>query len=130
VYLEPLVEKLLQLWKGVSAYDVCQDVGYREFTLRGMLIWTIHGYPGYGAVGGFSHIGCAACPYCGPDLEGELSLELGKQTYGGTRRWLDQNHVYRSPIMVDHFNGQEENRDKLNVVSVEDQLRHAEEYEA
>ena len=57
VYLEPLVEELLQLWKGVSAYDVCQDVGHQKFTLRGMLIWTIHDYPGYGAVSGFSHQG-------------------------------------------------------------------------
>jgi hypothetical protein len=37
VYLEPLVEELLQLWEGVSAYDVHKDIGYREFTLRGTL---------------------------------------------------------------------------------------------
>jgi hypothetical protein len=32
--------------------------------------------------------------------------------------------------MVDHFNGQVENRDRPNIVSVEDQLTHAAEYEA
>jgi hypothetical protein len=130
VYLEPLVEELLQLWEGVSAYDVHKDVGYREFTLRGMLLWTIHDYPGYGAVGGFSHQGYAGCPYCGSDLGAEHSVELGKQTYGGTRRWLDPNHAYRSAEMKGHFNGEMENRTKPQPVSVEEQLRHAIEYEA
>ena len=32
--------------------------------------------------------------------------------------------------MEDHLNGQEENRSKPNVVSIEDQLRHADEYKA
>ena len=49
------MEELLQLWRGMPAYGVCKDVGHREFILRGMLLWTIHDYPSYGAVGGFSH---------------------------------------------------------------------------
>jgi hypothetical protein len=32
--------------------------------------------------------------------------------------------------MVDHFNGEEENMASLDVVSIEEQLRHAAEYEA
>jgi hypothetical protein len=91
VYLEPLVEELLQLWDGVVAYDVCKDVGQREFTLQGMLLWTIHDYPGYGAVGGFTHQGYAGCPYCGSNLGAEHLMELGKNTYGDMRRWLDSN---------------------------------------
>jgi hypothetical protein len=130
LYLELLVEELLQLWEGVSTYDACKEVGYCEFTLRGMLIWTIHNYPDYGIVGGFSHQGYAGCPYCRSDLGAEHSLDLGKQTYRGTRRWLPQNHAYQSSAMVDHFNGQVENRNRSNIVSVEDQLTHAAEYEA
>jgi hypothetical protein len=125
VYLEPLVEELLQLWEGVPAYDVHKDVGFREFTLQGMLLWTIHDYPGYGAVGGFSHQGYAGCPYCGSNLGAEHFVELGKQTYGRTRRWLDPNHAYRSAEMKGHFNGEMENRTKPQPVSVEEQLRHA-----
>jgi hypothetical protein len=130
VYLEPLVEELLQLWEGISAYDVCKEVGYHEFMLRGMLIWTIHDYPGYGTVGGFSHQGYAGCLYCGFDLGAEHSVDLGRQTYEGTRRLLPWNHAYRSSAMVDHFNGQVENRDRPNIVFVEDQLTHGAEYEA
>ena len=65
VYLEPLVEELLQLWEGIPAYDIRAEVGERDFTLRGMLLWTIYDFPGYGTVGGFSHQGFAACPWCG-----------------------------------------------------------------
>jgi hypothetical protein len=43
VYMEPLLEELLELWEGVLAYDVLKDMGSREFRLRGMLLWTIHG---------------------------------------------------------------------------------------
>jgi hypothetical protein len=53
VYLEPLLEELLQLWAGVPAYDCTKDEGSRVFTLRGVLLWTIHDFPGYGTVGGF-----------------------------------------------------------------------------
>jgi hypothetical protein len=130
VYLEPLVEELLQLWEGVSTYDVYKEVGYLEFTLRGMLIWTIHDYPSYGTVGGFSHQGYAGYPYCGSDLGAEHFVNLGKQTYGGTRRWLPWNHAYRLRAMVDHFNGQVENQDRPNIVSMEDQLTHAAKYKA
>jgi hypothetical protein len=38
VYLEPLVEELLQLWAGVPAYDCTKDEGSKVFTLRGVLV--------------------------------------------------------------------------------------------
>jgi hypothetical protein len=43
-----------------------------------MLIWTIHDYPDYGTVGGFSHQGYVGCSYCGSDLGAEYSMDLGK----------------------------------------------------
>jgi hypothetical protein len=110
VYLEPLVEELLQLWYGIPAYDITKEPTLRTFTLRAVLLWTIHDFPGYGTVGGFSHQGYAACLWCGPDLGAEYSLELGKQTYGGTRRWLPTHHRYRSVEMKDHFDGKVDDR--------------------
>jgi hypothetical protein len=38
VYLEPLVEELLQLWQGVPAYDIRKEHGVRRFTLRAVLM--------------------------------------------------------------------------------------------
>ena len=60
VYLEPLVEELVQLWKGVAAYDVLKDHSFRAFKLRAVLLWTIHDFPGYGTVAGVAHQGYAA----------------------------------------------------------------------
>ena len=38
VYMEPLVEELVELWEGVSAYDVLKDLGSRAFKLRAVLL--------------------------------------------------------------------------------------------
>jgi hypothetical protein len=128
VYMEPLVEELLQLWYGIPAYDITKEQGQRRFTLRAVLMWTIHDFPGYATVGGFSHQGYATCPWYGPNLGAEHSQELGKQIYGGTRRWLPQNHMYRSAEMKDHFDGKVEVREKPSAVSMQDQLRRVAEY--
>jgi hypothetical protein len=130
VYMAPLVEELLQLWKGVPAYDVLKDIGHREFTLRGVLLWTIHDYLGYGTVGSFAHQGYAGCPYCGPELGAEHSVELGKKIYKGTQCWLDPNHPYRSERMKCHFNDETEDRPRPRVVTVEEQIQRAVDYEA
>ena len=125
VYLEPLVDELLELWSGVPTYDVSKEAGSRSFQLRAMLLWTIHDFLGYGTVGGFSHQGYAACPWCGVHLGAEHSTELGKCTYGGTRRWLLEDHPYRSERMKDHFNGAQETRSKPPAITMEEQLQHA-----
>ena len=128
VYMEPLVEELVQLWKGVMAYDVLKDHGTRAFKLRAVLLWTMHDFPGYGTVAGVAHQGYVACPICGPQFKGEHSIELGKQTYTDTRRWLPHDDTWRSATMKDLFNGREENRGKPDVVSAEEQVERANEY--
>jgi hypothetical protein len=130
VYLQPLVEEFLELWRGIPAYDIAKDVGSRSFTLRAMLLWTIHDFPGYGTIGRFAHQGYAACPWYGPDLGAEHSVELGKQTYGGTRRWLPEQHAYRGVHMQGHFNGEAESRAKPRAVLVQEQLQQVAAYEA
>ena len=129
VYLEPLVEELVQLWKGVVAYDVLKDVGNKAFKLRAVLLWTMHDFPGYGTVAGVAHQGYAACPVCGPQFKGEHSIELGKQTYTHTRRWLPHDNPWRSTTMKDLFNGREEDRGKPDVVNAEEQVERAIEYQ-
>jgi hypothetical protein len=128
--MEPLVEELLELWSGVPAFDITGEEGLHNFTLRVMLIWTIHDFPGYRTVGGFARQGFAACPWCGEALGAKHSIELGKQTYEGCRRWLPMNHIFRSDDMKDHFNGQIENREMPSRVSVEEQVLYGEEYTA
>lgn len=78
VFLEPLVEELLTLSEGVSAYDALKDLEFRRFSLRAMLLWTIYDFPHYGIVGGFSYQEYVACPYCSLELGANLSMELRK----------------------------------------------------
>ena len=130
VYLEPLVQELLQLWEGVPAFDIGKEVGDRRFVLRAMLLWTIHDFPGYGMVGGFSHQGFSACPWCGSNLGAEHSQELAKMTFGGTRRWLPPDHRYRSAELKDHFTGAVEERAQPAAVTVEEQMQHAQQFQA
>ena len=120
VYLEPVVNELLQLWSRVPTHDVTKDVGNQAFYLHTMLLWTIHDFPRYGTVGGFSHQGYAACPWCGMDLGIEHSVELDKCTYCGTRHWLPDGHPFKSQEMQDHFNGTRETRAKPRAVTVEE----------
>lgn len=128
VYLEPLVEELVQLWKGVVAYDVTKDVGSRSFKLRVVLLWTIHDFPRYGTVASVAHQGYAVCSICGPHFKGEHSVELGKCTYTDTRRWLPLDDPWRYTAMKDHFNGREEARGKPDGVTAEEQVHRALEY--
>jgi hypothetical protein len=55
VYLQHIVEELQQLWEGITAYDVLKPMGSRTFTLKGILLWTIHDFFGYGCVVGVAH---------------------------------------------------------------------------
>ncbi|CAM6082121.1 unnamed protein product [Calypogeia fissa] len=44
VYLQPLIEELQELWKGVDCYDGRERTGglHREFKLKAILAWTMH----------------------------------------------------------------------------------------
>jgi hypothetical protein len=87
-------------------YDVQKPLASSSFTLRGMLLWTIHDFPGYGTVARVAHQGFVTCPICGPKFRGEHLMELNKQTYTGTHQWLPKGHPYKSMKMFNHFNGQ------------------------
>ena len=42
VYIEPLIDKLLDLWKRITMYDISRLVGaQREFKFHAILVWTI-----------------------------------------------------------------------------------------
>ena len=42
VYIEPLIDELLELWNGVTMYDISRPIGERQFQFLAMLVWTIH----------------------------------------------------------------------------------------
>jgi hypothetical protein len=55
---------------------------------------------------------------------------MTKRLVKASWRWLPPNHTYRSGGMKDHFDGKIEVRPKPEAVTVQEQLRHAAEYQA
>ena len=106
VYLQPLVHELKKLWKGVPTVDMSEpSVPNRNFSMRGMLLWTIHDYPAYTLIAGQSGKGYAGCPICGEGTYAEHSKEANKTLFLGHRRWLNRNHRWRAARAA--FNGQQ-----------------------
>ena len=46
VYIEPLIDELVELWNGVTMYDVSRPIRQRQFQFHAILAWTIHDAPG------------------------------------------------------------------------------------
>ncbi|MCO5556412.1 hypothetical protein L7F22_009961 [Adiantum nelumboides] len=64
VYLAPLIDDLLELWRGIDMLDMSKQNYGRKFRVRGILAWTIRDFPGYGYCAGCSTKGYKACPIC------------------------------------------------------------------
>lgn len=61
LFLEPLIEELLELWIGVSTYDAFSA---RKFNLRAAVLWCIHDYPALSTLSGRTTKGYYACIHC------------------------------------------------------------------
>ena len=61
VFLEPLVEDLLELWAGVRAYDAITG---KMFNPRAAVLWCIHDYPALSTLSGRTTKGYFACTHC------------------------------------------------------------------
>ena len=46
VYIEPPIDELLNLWVGITMYDISGPIGKKDFQFHGILVWTIHDAPG------------------------------------------------------------------------------------
>ena len=47
VYLEPLIDELEELWRGVMVVDVSRPSSSRHFDLKVVLMWTMDDFLGY-----------------------------------------------------------------------------------
>jgi hypothetical protein len=91
VYLQPLVNDLLELWnKGVNTYDTLLK---ETFQLRVALIWTINDFPVYGNLFGWSTKGKLACLVCNKVTTSKWLKYGSKECYMGHRRSLPRGHV-------------------------------------
>lgn len=103
IYLEPLVDELLQLWEGVETYDASAR---KKFSLRAALLWTLNDFPALAYLYGWSTGGKYACPSCATLTKSFRLKKGGKFCYMGHRRWLPRDHKYRE--LNSQFDGTEE----------------------
>jgi hypothetical protein len=102
LFLEPLIEELLDLWKGVKTYDACTG---DTFDLRAAVLWCVHDFPALSTLSGRTTKGYYACTHCDKD---PLSLSIrNKLCYIGHRRYLKRTHAWRRSLA---FNGKTENK--------------------
>ena len=98
VYLQPLIEELNELWKGVGAYDAHKK---EKFTLRAALLWTINDFPAYGMLSGWSVKGYDACPTCMSETSSHYLTHSRKICYMGHRRFLPSSNRWRKDKTID-----------------------------
>ena len=104
VFLEPLVEELMELWKGVRAHDALSP---DKFNLRAAIIWCIHDFPALHTLSGRITAGYQACMRCDKN---PCSLKIrNKICFIGHCRFLPPNHRWRRSKA---FNGETETREK------------------
>ncbi|XP_062006028.1 uncharacterized protein LOC133723227 [Rosa rugosa] len=80
IYLEPLIDDLRTLWDGVN--DVYDAHTKEYFTLRAVLLWTIHDFPAYGNLSECTTKGYKACPICGDKTFAIHLAHYRKMSYG------------------------------------------------
>lgn len=63
LFLEPLIDELLQLWDGVKTRHVLLPRG-DTFNLRAAVLWCVHDFPALSTMSGQTTKGYFACIYC------------------------------------------------------------------
>ncbi|XP_049397294.1 uncharacterized protein LOC125861439 [Solanum stenotomum] len=93
-YLQPLIEEWKELWEvGIETYDASTK---QNFKLHASLLWTINDFPAYENLSGWSTKGKLACPCFNKDTSSIRLTKGKKQCFMGHRRYLSQNHKWRS----------------------------------
>jgi hypothetical protein len=111
LFLEPLIEDLLELWSDVCAYD---GHGGKMFNLRAAVLWCILDYPALSTLSGRTTKGYFACIDCDKH---PLSYSLGSKIgYYGHCHFLPNGHHLRSD---NEFVGIHESNDPPGEFSIE-----------
>ncbi|XP_071681915.1 uncharacterized protein [Lolium perenne] len=90
ILMQPLADELSKLWAGVRTWDA---YGKQNFDMKAAQLWTIHDFPAFGMVAGWSTHGRLACYDCGSDTQ---AFRLDK---GGKACWFD---CHRRFLPLDH----------------------------
>jgi hypothetical protein len=99
VYLRPLVDELLLLWKkeGVRVWD---ENNQENFNLRALLFITINDWPALSNLSGHSNKGYRACTHCLHKIDDIHLKNCKKVVYMGHRRFLPEKHPLRNKVCI------------------------------
>jgi hypothetical protein len=118
LFLEPLVEDLLELWSDVCAYD---GLSAKMFNLCATVLWCIHDYPALSTLSGRTPKGYFACiHYDKHPLSYNLRSKIG---YFGHYHFLLNGHRFWSD---NEFVGIHESNDPPGEFSIEELLAELE----
>jgi hypothetical protein len=118
LFLEHLVEDLLELWSSVRAYD---GLSGKIFNLRAAVLWCIHDYSALSTLSGHTTKGYFACIHCDKHpLSYSLRSKIG---YFGQYHFLPNEHcLWRD----NEFVGIHESNDPPGELSIEELLAELE----
>ncbi|KAL0423615.1 UNVERIFIED_CONTAM: hypothetical protein Sradi_0896300 [Sesamum radiatum] len=93
VYLEPLIEELLQLWYvGVRMYEQATD---NAFIMQAALMWTVNDLPACGMASRWSITRVMRCPVCMDDTRAfHLQHDRKACYFDSHRQFLLKHHPY------------------------------------
>jgi hypothetical protein len=118
LFLEPLVEDLLELWSCVHAYD---GLSGKMFNLRAAVLWCIHDSPALSTLSRRTTKGYFACIHCDKHpLSYSLRSKIG---YFGHYRFLPNGHCLRRD---NEFASIHESNDQPGEFSIEELLAELE----
>jgi hypothetical protein len=118
LFLEPLINELLELWEGVSTLDAC--IG-QKFDLRAAVLWCIHDFLALSMLSGRTTKGYYACIHCDKD---PLSRAIrNKLCYLGHHRYLPMTHKRRRSLA---FDGKHEKKDQPSKFTLEEVMEELE----
>lgn len=119
VFLQPLIDDLLELWEGIRTYDAVSE---QCFQMHAAVMWTISDFPALGDLSGWVTKGKLACPCCYDETSFEsLRSKIG---YLGHRRFLPKGHSWRR--CAGKFNGKSEHGTKPMELSGDEILHQLE----
>ena len=108
LFMEPLVEELQQLWRGVLTRDLYSSPP-ADFFMCVVKICCIHDYPPLGTMSGRTTHGYNACVRC--DRNSLSYTILSKICYIGHHRFLAKDKPHPTKYRRHVFNAKHKNRD-------------------
>ena len=94
VLMQPLVDELQELMKGVETWDASLK---QKFTMKATYLWSIHDFPALGMFAGWSTHGILACHRCLGDTNAFRLTKGGKASWFDChRRFLPMEHEFRT----------------------------------